>query len=327
MRPRLIVAGVLVALLVAAAIGWTLLRAPAPERWIGYVEGEALYIAAPLSGTLAARGVERGDRVAAGDALFTLDPVITDAETARLQGQADAARAQLANLEKRRQRPAELQISRARLAAARAEAVRTQKDYERIAVLSAKGFATRTSLDAARAARDVARADIAQAQAEEASGELTAGRADEVQAAAANVASAEASLRAQGRRRSEISPVSPATGSIEQTFYNPGEWVPANAPILSVLPDNRRKIRFFVPETMIAKIRVGAAIRFTCDGCAGVRSATIRYIAPRAEFTPPVIYSEGARAKLVFLVEAALAPSTAPLPLGLPVDITPVAAP
>jgi HlyD family secretion protein len=46
----------------------------------------------------------------------------------------------------------------------------------------------------------------------------------------------------------------------------------------------------------------------------------VRFIAPRAEYTPPVIYSEHARAKLVFMVEAML-PVDQPLPLGLPVAV------
>ena len=51
--------------------------------------------------------------------------------------------------------------------------------------------------------------------------------------------------------------------------------------------------------------------------------AKISYISPRAEFTPPVIYSEKARSKLVFMVEAILPEGTKPLPLGLPVEIAP----
>lgn len=326
MKARLRIIIPVAVLLVAALSGWALWQ-PRPDGWLGYVEGESLYMAAPVSGTLGARPVERGSRVRAGDPLFTLNPVSTDAEVARLQAQVDAARAQLANLRESRQRPAELQVSVARQAAARAELARTQKDFERIAVLAQKGFQTRTRLEAAMAARDVARANLAQSLAEEASGQIAAGRSEELRAAAANLASTEAALMAQTRRRSEIAPVSPAAGSVEQTFYNVGEWVPANAPVLAVLPDHARKIRFFVPETMVARLQVGAPIHFTCDACPGRQTATIRYIAPRAEFTPPVVYSEGARAKLVFLVEAALAPSRTPLPLGLPVDVEPLAEP
>ena len=199
--------------------------------------------------------------------------------------------------------------------------MRTDKQYERISILADKGFATKTQLDSVKAAADVARANLAQTLAEEQSGQLTSGRVDQVRAAAAKIASAEAALKAQRERRNEIAPTAPAAGIIEQTFYNPGEWVPANSPILSILPDDRRKLRFFVPEEKVATLKVGSTIRFHCDGCKGTQSATIRYIAPRAEFTPPVIYSEGARSKLVFMVEAALADSAKPLPLGLPVDV------
>jgi HlyD family secretion protein len=92
--------------------------------------------------------------------------------------------------------------------------------------------------------------------------------------------------------------------------------------VVAIIPDDKRKIRFFVPQDRIAGLKPGAAVRFTCDGCGAARSATIRFIAPRAEFTPPVIYSEHARAKLVFMVEAAL-PVGQPLPLGLPVAVAP----
>jgi HlyD family secretion protein len=110
---------------------------------------------------------------------------------------------------------------------------------------------------------------------------------------------------------------------VEQTFYNIGEWVPANAPVVAVLPDERRKLRFYVPQDRIAGVRTGSSISFACDGCGGRRQAKISYVSPRAEFTPPVIYSEHARAKLVFLVEAILPVSDRPLPPGLPVEVAP----
>ena len=132
-----------VALLIAALIGWALWPSR-PDTWLGYVEGESLYMAAPVSGTLGARPVERGSRVRAGDPLFTLNPVSTDAEVARLQGEVEAARARLTNLQKSRQRAPELRVSVARQAAARAELVRAQKEYERIAVLAATTVSTLT---------------------------------------------------------------------------------------------------------------------------------------------------------------------------------------
>ncbi len=312
-----------IALAAAAIYFWLHGRQVEPVRWLGYVEGESLYIAAPVSGTLAARAVERGATVKAGDLLFTLDPVTSDAEIARLRANVAAARANLADLRKNRQRQPELAVARAAQDAARAEIAQAKKDYDRISALAAKGYATRARLEAARANLSVAEASLAQARAQEQSGQLSAGRQDQVQAAAAAVASAEAAVTAQLQRRRDISPVAPASGSIEQTYYNAGEWVNANAPVLSLLPADKRKIRFFVPENRLAQIRIGADVQFSCDSCTGLRQARITFIAPRAEFTPPVIYSERARSKLVFLVEAKLPTADHPLPVGLPVDVLP----
>ncbi|MDE2563999.1 MAG: HlyD family efflux transporter periplasmic adaptor subunit [Sphingomonadales bacterium] len=311
---------VLAILAVVALAGWRLWPRDTQERWLGYVEGEPLQIAAPVSGTLASRAANRGASVKVGDALFEIDPVVTEATTAQAAAQVAAAQAQAADLAVERQRQPELDVSRAAEAAASAQLTRAQKDYDRYAALAAKGFVSRAQLDAARQARDVAAATLAQARAQLRSGELSVGRASQQQAASADVARAQAALAAQQHQQKLIAPVSPASGVIEQTYYNPGEWVPANVPVVSVLPADKRKLRFFVPEGRIAAIRLGETVHFTCDDCGGERTAKVSYIAPRAEYTPPVIYSERARSKLVFLVEAWL-PADKPLPLGLPVSV------
>ncbi len=312
----------LVPVLLAGGAIWFLTRQTAPDPWLGYVEGEALYVAAPVSGTLASRPVERGGRVSAGAALFALDPRTADASAAQAAAQVAGAEASLSDLGAARERTPEIDVARAAEAAARAQLVKAEADYRRFADLAGKGFASRTQLDAARAARDSAAASVRQAQAQQRSGELTVGRSAQQAAAAAQVQGAKAALTAEARRRQEIAPVSPAAGQVEQTYFNPGEWVPANQPVVSIIPDDKRKIRFFVPQDRVAGLRMGQAVRFTCDGCGPERTATVRYIAPRAEYTPPVIYSEHARAKLVFMVEAML-PADKPLPLGLPVAVMP----
>lgn len=316
--PKPLIAAAVAAVLAAA---WYLWPQPPAANWLGYVEAETLYVAAPVSGRLASRAVERGASVAAGAPLFALDAETTDADTARAAAQVAGAQAQAADLGAARQRQAELDVSRAAQAQAQAQVTRAGHDFERVAALAARGFASRAQLDAARAARDGAAAALAQARAQIAAGELSAGRAGQLGAAAADVAGAEAALRAQQQRRREIAPLAPAQGVVEQTFYNPGEWVPANAPVVAILPDAKRKLRFYVPQDRIAALRPGGAVRFTCDGCGAERQARISYIAPRPEFTPPVIYSETARAKLVFLVEALLPASDKPLPPGLPVEV------
>jgi HlyD family secretion protein len=114
----------------------------------------------------------------------------------------------------------------------------------------------------------------------------------------------------------------PAAGEIAETYYRPGEWVPAGSPVASLLPDARRRLRFFVPETVVASVKPGDAVEASCDGCSTPIRAKVDFVAPQAEYTPPVIYSRGSREKLVFRVDAVPTPDQAArLRPGLPVDV------
>jgi len=127
----------------------------------------------------------------------------------------------------------------------------------------------------------------------------------------ANFDSAEASLRiAEARvntsqtrltRRIAYAPVS---GSVQQIYFREGETVAAMRPILSIMPPGNMKIRFFVSEPELPKLALGDDVRITCDGCAPDLTAKIYFIATTAEYTPPVIYSQEERAKLVYLIQA-----------------------
>ena len=68
-------------------------------------------------------------------------------------------------------------------------------------------------------------------------------------------------------------------------------------------------------------MRIGAPVVVRCDGCAAPLAARITFIAPQAEYTPPVIYSRENRAKLVFLVEARPDTPQPSLHPGLPVEV------
>jgi HlyD family secretion protein len=82
------------------------------------------------------------------------------------------------------------------------------------------------------------------------------------------------------------------------------EMVPAQRPVLSIMPPGNMKLRFFVPETELPKLAVGDEVKVTCDNCAADLTAKIYFIATTAEYTPPVIYSLDERNKLVYLIQA-----------------------
>lgn len=132
---------------------------------------------------------------------------------------------------------------------------------------------------------------------------------------------ADAQLAAAKTRLARRTLESPAAGVVQQVYYRPGETVPAGKPIISLLPPGNIKVRFFVPETMVARVAIGDEVSVSCDGCASVVTAPITFIARNAEFTPPVIYSRDERTKLVYLVEARPA-ETEMLRVGQPVSVT-----
>ena len=95
----------------------------------------------------------------------------------------------------------------------------------------------------------------------------------------------------------------------------------AASPVVSLLPPENIKIRFFLPEPVLGRVHVGDKVTLACDSCPGGATATIRYIAAQAEFTPPVIYSAGSREKLVYLIEAKPDREPASFHPGQPVDV------
>jgi HlyD family secretion protein len=126
-------------------------------------------------------------------------------------------------------------------------------------------------------------------------------------------------------RLDQLSVRAPAAGRIEEVYFQQGEWAGANQPIVSLIPDGKVKLRFYVPERDLQLYSIGKRISFGCDGCRQGLMATIAYVSPRPEYTPPVIYSRKSRDKLVFLVEARPDDGRSLTP-GLPVDVTPLRA-
>ena len=113
---------------------------------------------------------------------------------------------------------------------------------------------------------------------------------------------------------------STVNGSIQEIYFRPGEYVPAGRPVLSLLPPNNIKIRFFVPETLLPKVSLGQPVEIHCDGCKANVPARVTFISHTSEFTPPVIYSLEERSKLVYLVEARTG-EPGELRVGQPVDV------
>jgi HlyD family secretion protein len=294
-------------------------------RYLGYVEGETSLIAPPVAGQLLERPVDRGGHVRKGDRLFVIDPTVAKSEVARVEAALAEAKARHENLLTGK-RPEEQDVIRAQRNEVEASLAMAETELKRQAELLPKGFTTRQAYDQAESQARQLRARLASLAAQERAGDLAARQA-EIAAAAALIVQNEANLAQARKRLADLMPVAPDDALVENTFFNIGEWVPAGTPVVSLLPASRVKLRFFVPEEDVARARMGRKVSFTCDGCPPDLKATIIYVSPRAEFTPPVIYSQSARAKLVFLIEARpdSVPDNIALAPGLPVSVAPFA--
>jgi len=287
----------------------------------GYVEGEFVYVSSTAAGTLDALSVRRGAQVRAGDPLFTLDNVPEKAARDQAAEQLAQARATLEDLKKGK-RPFEIQSAQAQLNQAQAALALAGQELARQEQLAAvPGAAARQDLDRARSTRDQDSQRAAQLEADLKTAQ-TGSRDDQIAAAQAGVRALEAALARAEWDLSQKSRAAPAAGLVFDTLYRPGEWVAAGRPVVALLPPENVKVRAFVAETRVGAIHPGDAVRVTVDGVRQALAGKVSFISPQAEYTPPVIYSQESRGKLVFMVEAVFDAATAAnLHPGQPVDV------
>ena len=287
----------------------------------GYAEGEYVRVAAPFAGTLQQLSVRRGDQVAAAAPLFALERENETAARREADERLAAAEARLANLRSGK-RPPEVETAAEQLQQSRAMRELSAANVKRQQQLFTSGFVSSAVLDDAHAQFKRDDAKVKELEAVVATAKMPA-RADEIRAAEADARAAQEVVAQSAWRLAQRAVTAPASGLVFDTYYVVGDWVPAGSPVASLLPPGNVKVRFFVAETALGRLKPGQTVTLACDGCAAPIAATIVFIADRAEFTPPVLYSKENRSKLVYLVEAKPAPAdAAKLHPGQPVDVT-----
>lgn len=291
-----------------------------PNGWQGYVEGEFVAVASPFAGRLDRLAVDRGQQIDKGAALFVLES--DDERAARDQAaeQVRVAEAQLVDMQTGK-RPVEVAVNQAQLVQARAQATRSAAQRKRDEAQFEIGGISRAQLDESRATAESDAARVREIQRDVDVARLP-GRTAQLAAQAAQVQAARAALAQAEWKLSRKSVAATEAGLVYDTPFRNGEWVPAGSPVVRMLPPGNVKVRFFVPEGAVGSIRNGQRVQIVCDGCPAPVPATITYVSNEAEFTPPVIYSNETRRKLVFLIEARPARDDAPrLHPGQPVEV------
>ncbi len=288
----------------------------------GYAEGEYVLVAAATAGKLEKRYVRRGDEVATGAPLFALEQENEKAARREAEERVRGADARYANLAAARRAP-EVDTIRAQEAQAAASRRLSEQQLAQQEALFAKNYISKASLDAARANHERDIAKVSETEAQLRLSRLAIGRDKELASARADIEAARAVLAQSDWRLSQRAMTAPVAARVHDTFYSEGEWVQAGSPVMSLLPPQNIRVRFYVPETALGALAIGQAVSAACDGCSAPVPANISYISRQAEYTPPVIYSREQRAKLMYLVEAQ--PSAADavrLRPGQPLDVT-----
>ena len=312
------------AIAAVAALPFALLLAGCPDKatsgYQGYVEGEFVSVASPIAGRLDRLSVKRGDDVAVSARLYALEAVSEAAAQRQAQEQVRAAEAQLADLQLGK-RPPEQDVTRAQLAQAVVDEQRSATQLARDEAQLRIGGIARAQLDDSQSAHAANLARVVQLRSELAVAQLPS-RAEQIKAQAAQVAAARAALEQATWKLEQKAVLATRAGRVYDTLYREGDWVAAGSPVVRMLPPQNVKVRFFVPEAIVGMLKNGRAIAIQCDGCSADIPATLTYVSNEAEFTPPIIYSNETRSKLVFMVEARPAPENAArLHPGQPVSV------
>lgn len=286
----------------------------------GYIEGEFVHVASPLGGHLERLRVKRGDQVQTGDPLFELDDSPERAARDEALRRVDEAEAELDDAMVGR-RPSEIEAIEAQLKQAQASLDLSRIELARQKKLLEADVTSRREFDSALSTHDADRQRVAELTAVLHTAHLGS-RAGEINAARHNLLARRAALDLAEWNFSQKSQSAPQAGSITDTLYREGDWVPPGFPVVVLLPPENIKARLFIPQEAIGRIHTGDPALIHIDGVEKPIPATVSFISPQAEFTPPVIFSREMRQKFVFLVELAIAPNAAPrLHPGQPADI------
>jgi len=321
----------------ALGLGLMAVGACAPDqpsntlRVSGHVEATEVQVSGDVGGRLLELRVSEGDRVAAGDVIARLDTRDIELQIERVRADRAVADAQLRFTQRGprpqdvRQAEAQVDAARADAAAAAADLKAAEADLGRFESLLAANAGSQKQRDDAQARVDIGRErergarDRVRAAGEVVSRFQAGATPEEIEAARARVAAADAQIALLDKARTDATITSPAAGIVTQTLVDAGEVVAPRMPVVVITDLDHAWANLFVPEPAMPRIALGQAAVVTTD--AGNRiDGTVTYLSPQAEFTPRNVQTADERSKLVYRIKVSVDNRQGILKPGMPVD-------
>ena len=308
-------------------------RAPVDRiRVSGYVEATEVRVAPEVGGRLLDLKAAEGDRVKAGDVIAQLDTADIVLALRRAAAERLAADAQLrlllagARMEDIRHAEAQQAAAAAELAASRQELASAERDLKRFEALLASNSGAEKPRDDAATRRDVASDRVKAGEqrlraASETVARLKAGaRHEEIDAARARLAGADAQMATLEKAQRDATVVAPASGTVTQKLVDEGELLAPRMPIVVVADLDEVWANVYVDEPFVPRVTLGqTATVFTDAGGPGIEGK-VTFISPKAEFTPRNVQTAEERSKLVFRVKVTVKNDRGVLKQGMPVE-------
>jgi HlyD family secretion protein len=286
----------------------------------GTLERDRVELVADANETIVSLPFAEGATVNAGDVIVVQDRALSAAEV-------DAARAQLAEAEARVEElkngplPTTIRAAAARRDAARAARDDAVRERDRLSGLVTRSLVSKSEADRQVAAADSAEADLRAAEAD--LRELQQGtRAEQVAQARRAADSARANLAGLETTSSRLEVRAPVAATIDALPFHVGEKPARGATVAVLLATTAPYARIHVPEPMRARVATGTAATIHVDGIDRDWRGKVRFVSSEAEFTPYYALTAADRSKLSFLAEVTFEDTdAAKLPSGLPVDV------
>jgi membrane fusion protein YbhG len=359
MKPKrlilpLIVLGVVT--LAAYSMGW--FRHDNALQGSGTVEARNIRVGSKIGGRIDKVLVREGDAVEASQVLITFDDkeLLASLDQSRAAAQkaqrgyrpeeieeARAAAAQAkAEYDQRRNgyRQEDIAAAQADLDRAGADEVRTHLDYQRYDALAQKDLVSKQQRDTAEAnwKMAVAQKDNAQHKLDE----LKKGyRPEEIASAEARYHQSQATLEKleRGNRREDVDAaraalaydearfrerqvLAPSAATIEVLDVRPGDLIPPNTPVATLLERDQIYVRIYISETIIGQVHLGQKAQIRVDSFPNqVFQGVVEQINQQAEFLPRNVQTREERVHQVFGVKVRIDDSSHHVLAGMAADV------